>query len=238
MTCRRCGKNNIPNAKHCYYCGASLINSNEQGKKRKNTEGIIVALIMVLVLILVVVAGVYIYKNNTSKGDGFGHGGGGSYIPHIPTQQETQMPIEETEEAEIEEPEDEESDYTPTPRVKNEKLEAKNTFLARADEIEIYSRNYLETAETQMEINNESGIVFEKWDKLLNDVYKYLKTIMSTSEFKQLQAEEERWIVEKEKAIAESGAEWSDGSGETMARNLTAIQYTEERCYYLISLIN
>lgn len=210
------------------------MSSNNKRKNQKQTEGVIVALIMVLVLLFVVVAGVYIYKSNTSRVGGFGRGGGGSYIPHIPTQQETPMPVTDVEEqSDADEP-----SYTPPPSAKNEKLEKKNMFLEKADEIEEYSKNYLETAETQVEINSESGIVYKKWDTLLNEIYQYLKTIMSENEFKQLQEDEQDWIVEKENAIDEAGAEWEGGSGEPMARNMAAIQYTEERCYYLISLIN
>ena len=91
---------------------------------------------------------------------------------------------------------------------------------------------------TQSDINMESGVVFEKWDVLLNEVYQYLKTEMSESEFKQLEADEFAWIAEKEKAIAEAGAQWEGGTGEPMARNMTAIEYTRDRCNYLISLID
>ena len=46
------------------------------------------------------------------------------------------------------------------------------------------------------------------------------------------------WIAKKEKAMAEAGAQWEGGMGEPMARNMTAIEYTRERCYHLISLID
>ncbi len=120
----------------------------------------------------------------------------------------------------------------------NASISKKEGFLDKADNIEQYSEVYLETAETQSEINSESSAVYKKWDTLLNEVYQYLKTIMSGSEFKQLQENEIAWIAEKEQAIKAAGAEWEGGSGEAMARNMTAIQYTKERCYYLISLIN
>lgn len=243
MTCRRCGRNNPPNARHCTYCGTPLVMSNKKNNQ-KQTESVIVALIMVLVLLLVIVAGVVIYKNNNSRNVGFGGNGGGAAVPP-PTDSTNnaapyQIPndsnaVEKSWEKEIP---TEQPKQTEQPSTSNEKLAKKDAFLDKADDIEWYSENYLETAETQSEINSESGIVYKKWDALLNEVYQYLKTIMSDSEFEQLQEDEIAWITKKEKAIEAAGAEWEGGSGEPMARNLTAIQYTEERCYYLISLIN
>ena len=49
------------------------------------------------------------------------------------------------------------------------------------------------------------------------------------------------WIEKSfdiENAIKKEAEAWEGGSGETMAKNMTAIDYTKERCYYLISLIN
>ncbi len=235
MYCRRCGRNNPPNARHCVYCGASLKNSNNKRKSQKQTESVIVALIIIMVLLLVIVAGVFIYRNNNSGKGGFGSGGGGSYIPHITNQQgsPTQTPMPDVEE----EP-DEESSYTPPSSNNNAKLEKKNMFLDKADEIEQYAEDYLETATSQSEMNSESYTVYKKWDDLLNEVYQYLKTILPEYQFEQLEDDEIDWIAEKESAIDAAGAEWEGGSGESFVRNVTAIEYTEERCYYLISLIN
>ena len=175
---------------------------------------------------------------------GFGGSGGGGALPP-PTFSTNEVKPSETPnnnntvEKEIEnEISIEQPEQTEKPSISNEKLSKKDAFLDKADDIEWYSETYLETAETQSEINSESSIVYKKWDALLNEVYQYLKTVMSDSEFKQLQEDEIAWITKKEKAIDAAGAEWEGGSGKPMARNMTAIQYTEERCYYLISLIN
>ena len=210
---------------------------------QKQTESVIVALIIVMVLLLVVVAGVMIYKNNNPRNIGFGGSGGGGAFPP-PTFSTNEVNPSETpdDNSSVEQNNDditiEQPEQTEKPNISSEKLSKKDMFLDEADDIEWYSETYLETAETQSEINSESSIVYKKWDALLNEVYQYLKTIMSDSEFKQLQEDEIAWISKKEKAIEAAGAEWEGGSGEPMARNLTAIQYTEERCYYLISLIN
>ncbi len=113
----------------------------------------------------------------------------------------------------------------------------KNTFLEKADEIKKYSKNYLESASTQYELNTESGIVYEKWDALLAEVNKYLEKELPESELIKLQDNELEWLSEKEKAINDAAEEWKGGSGEPMARNMAAIHCMEERFSYLISLL-
>lgn len=192
MTCRRCGRNNLPNARRCTYCGTPLIMPNKKNNQ-KQTESVIVALIIVLVLLLIIVVGVVIYKNNNPHNVGFGGSGGGS-LPSPPFSSNEVKPSEtpnndNSVEQEIEkEISTEQPKQTDEPNTSSEKLSKKDLFLDKADDIEWYSETYLKTAETQLEINSELSIVYKK--------------------------------------------------GEPLARNMTAIQYTAERCYYLISLIN
>ena len=91
---------------------------------------------------------------------------------------------------------------------------------------------------SQSDINIESYTIFNKWDELLNEVYQYLKTIMPKDEFVALEKDELKWIEEKENAMSKAAAEWEGGSGAPMAVNMAGTEYTKERCYYLISLIN
>lgn len=113
----------------------------------------------------------------------------------------------------------------------------KNTFLEKADEIKKYSKNHLESASTQYELNTESGIICEKWDALLTEVNKYLEKELSEGELIKLQDNELEWLSEKEKAINDAVEEWKGGSGEPMARNMAANNCMENRFYYLISLL-
>lgn len=118
-----------------------------------------------------------------------------------------------------------------------DKTAKRDNFLSRAQAIEQYSATYFETAASQADLNHESGIVFQKWDELLNDVYQYLKTTLSPDEFSKLQQEEIAWVKEKEAAMESTGALWEGGSGQVMAENSVGIEYTSKRCYYLITLI-
>ena len=94
----------------------------------------------------------------------------------------------------------------------------------------------MKTANTQYEMNTESGVVREKWEALLSEVYKYLEKLLPEGEYKILQENEAEWILEKEKAINEAAEEWKGGSGEPMACNMAAIRCMEERFGYLITL--
>lgn len=239
MNCRRCGKNNQPNAKYCTYCGMTLSIPNKKNKQ-KQTEGIIVTLIIILVLFLTIAVGIVIYKSNNSRNGSLGGGSGGDSVQHPRHTTNDIVPSEETDENDREDIEipTTEPRITERPSVSDRKLLKQDAFLDRAYDIEVYSENHLETAGTQSEINIESEIVFQKWDMLLNEVYQYLETIMTDNEFEVLLEDELEWIADKENAIEESALEWGGGSGEAMARNFTAIAYTKERCYYLISLIN
>lgn len=222
---------------------------NGNRKSNKQTESIIVAIIMILVLALVVLAGIYIVTNfNRSRNRGFGGGGGGGgMVPPTHTQSVSIPTVMPTPEIIVQTPAPTPTvtpvptpvvTYSPAPNLNYGHLEKKNEFLNKAAEIRAYSEMYYESSMTQYELNTESAVVYKKWDDLLNEVYQYLKIILSDTEFKKLQKDEIEWIKKKENAIQAAGAEWAGGSGEPMARNSVGIQYTEERCYYLISLIN
>ena len=87
-------------------------------------------------------------------------------------------------------------------------------------------------------MNVASMELYQQWDALLNDVYNYLKESKSKLEFDKISKDELEWIKEKEAAIKESRAEFEGGSMAALVANTTAIDYTQKRCEYLISLID
>ena len=93
----------------------------------------------------------------------------------------------------------------------------------------MYAEQYLDSATSPSVIQQEAKIVYEKWDALLNEVYQYLKTVLSEDEFLALQEDEIEWIVAKEAAM--------DEASDTQYY-LIGIEFTKERCDYLISLID
>lgn len=117
------------------------------------------------------------------------------------------------------------------------KSEAKSIYEGTAAELEKYAEDRMKIAATQQQMNSESANIYNRWDDLLNEIYQYLKTSMSRSEFSRLQTEQIQWIKEKEAAVEAAGKEYAGGSMEPMQKNSVAADYTRKRCYYLISLI-
>lgn len=114
---------------------------------------------------------------------------------------------------------------------------AKNAFYNTVSEITAYEETCYDNIIAQADMNRVSGIVYEKWDTLLNDVYRYLKRTLPDAQFRQLEADELNWIEIKSDAIEHAAAEVRGGSMEPLVRNQTAASYTKDRCLYLISLI-
>lgn len=112
--------------------------------------------------------------------------------------------------------------------------EEKIRFLQRYD---ILSQQEI-LGDTQMDMNISSSELFRAWDVLLNDIFQYLKQTKPSDEFQKIQEDELDWIVEKEAAIEATQNEYAGGSIMPLMANCTAIDYTKQRCHYLISLID
>ena len=89
----------------------------------------------------------------------------------------------------------------------------------------------------QQTMNIKSGEIYEEWDRLLNRIFEYLKETMPENEFTALQKDEQKWVTQKENAISEAGKEYEGGSMASLVMNSVGIDYTKERCEYLLSLI-
>ena len=246
MYCRRCNRNNPVNVSNCIYCGAPITNNSKD-----STKTVVIVCLIIVIALLVAITGIYIAKSNRFYG-AFGAGSSGSSsmneqeFPVSPKQEMPESPPEKPDRYPGMQPE-KQPDVPPEKQPPNEEqqlkpsyndmMDEKQKFLDEAEKIQEYSDAYLITATTQYQLNYESGVVFEKWDVLLNKVYQYLKVILTDVEFSYLEEKEIQWIKDKEAAINEAAKDFEGGSAETHVRNSTAITYTKERCYYLISLI-
>ncbi len=114
----------------------------------------------------------------------------------------------------------------------------KEAFMRRAQGIEEYEAELDYDYMDQNTMNTTSADVFSMWDKLLNDVYQYLKDTMPSGEFSKLRKDELNWIKKKEKAMDDAGKIAEGGSMEPLLRSSKGTEYTKQRCYYLISLID
>lgn len=117
------------------------------------------------------------------------------------------------------------------------KYNLKMSYIERTRQIEKNEKVLIDTAFSQYELNMATYEIYMQWDNLLNDVYQYLKTTLPYSEFSQLQEDEYAWVKEKEAASDAEYESWNGGSAAPMAVNGVLTAYTQDRCYYLISLI-
>ena len=87
---------------------------------------------------------------------------------------------------------------------------------------------------TQQEMNQISAELYALWDEKLNEVWEELKDELPEAEMKELTEEERVWIANKEKQIAEAGAECEGGSLQALQENTEGAELTRARVYELV----
>lgn len=90
---------------------------------------------------------------------------------------------------------------------------------------------------TQTEMNLKSMELSELWDGAMNYLIDELKNRLSEDEYSKLQNDQLTWIAEREKAIAEAGAEFEGGSFYSFIVNTEAASITEERVNELYEML-
>ena len=114
----------------------------------------------------------------------------------------------------------------------------KNEFLSEIKQIESWIKGATEYTYIQSDLNSISSEELYRWDKLLNEIYQYLKTVMTEQEFEVLQADEKKWVTKKEKDVKKYSEEWGMGSAATMEINGYECGIVKDRCYYLLSKLD
>lgn len=239
MYCGNCGKELKENSKFCSTCGTpvkvqSVVKTEAVPavEKKNSSKTWLAVLIIVLALIVVIAAvgiGAYLLSNyyfdNTSN---------------VTTSEKSLEYIEADDEDE-EDFKEKDTDK----KVEEETSETDDSddikcseYMKRASEIETYDREVSKTAMDQTSMNQSSYEVYMMWDTLLNDVYQYLKATLPSDKYKALQSDEIEWIQEKEAAMESAASVYEGGTMAPLVRNSTGSDYTRERCYYLISLID
>jgi len=90
---------------------------------------------------------------------------------------------------------------------------------------------------TQTELNIKSAELAELWDGAMNYLLDELKNRLSEDEYSKLQADQLTWIAERDKAVAEAGAEFEGGSFYSFIVNTEAASITEERVTELYEML-
>ena len=113
----------------------------------------------------------------------------------------------------------------------------KKEFLQRAREIGEYQEKVEAEAESQMQMNQTSGEVYEKWKDLHDDIYDYLGGELNEAQLDELKKEESEWLERRDKALEKADKDYEGGSMAPMMHNTTASEYYKTRCYELIAMI-
>ena len=117
----------------------------------------------------------------------------------------------------------------------------KENFQSIAENIKSYSNACLSDKEIENDFcakKFEAQEVFSKWDKLLNEVYQYLKKTKSADEFNNIKQQQRKWIKDKEsKAKAVSEKPYDDRQEKEFQKYNVYIDFTAKRCEELINLV-
>ena len=90
-------------------------------------------------------------------------------------------------------------------------------------------------AGTTAEMKYAAGEEYDRWDKALNEIYSVLKENLSKDEMSKLEAEETKWIKDKEEKAKEAGKEFEGGTAEGLAYTSSLAETTKNRCYELVN---
>lgn len=105
--------------------------------------------------------------------------------------------------------------------------------LAQVEEQAKKQMEKLQSAVTQMDMNEASDELYQLWDQELNDIWKRLKGTLSEAEMSELTERQREWIAFKEEAGKAAGSECEGGSIQGMIIAQKKAELTRERVYEL-----
>jgi uncharacterized protein YecT (DUF1311 family) len=84
-------------------------------------------------------------------------------------------------------------------------------------------------------MKNYYGVSYEKYDDALNEIYALLKKELSPEVMKELQAEQLKWIEQKEAKAEKERLKYEGGTFENVAWYISLYESTKDRCYELVN---
>ncbi|MBQ7536323.1 MAG: DUF1311 domain-containing protein [Stomatobaculum sp.] len=91
----------------------------------------------------------------------------------------------------------------------------------------------MQTAQTQLEMNQLAAQKYQIWDNELNSVWKRLEGTLSADAMNRLRNEERTWITQKEASMKQAAAAYGSGSMADMAYVEKGTELTRARVYIL-----
>lgn len=104
----------------------------------------------------------------------------------------------------------------------------------KADQIEYQLEK---EAQTQLEMNQLSGELYQLWDDELNAIWKEMQSCIDKETMNYYTTEEREWIKAKEKAVKKAGEMYEGGSMQPLEENLKAADLTKIRVYELVNIL-
>lgn len=112
-------------------------------------------------------------------------------------------------------------------------------FLGRLDSIQkqldVLPEKKASDSGTTIGMRSYYGESYDMYDKALNEIFSLLKDQLSQDTMKNLQAEEIKWIEQKEAAANREAAQYKGGTFELVAYNISLSESTKKRCYELVN---
>ncbi|PKR78048.1 hypothetical protein CEY16_09025 [Halalkalibacillus sediminis] len=110
----------------------------------------------------------------------------------------------------------------------------KEKYLDKLNEMEESDR-HAETKSTISDMEEQEKERYEKWDQVLNEIYRELKKQLSEDQMDKLRVEQRNWIKHRDEAAKEASLKYEGGSTETLEYIATQASLTKERCYKLVA---
>ncbi|MBO0959668.1 DUF1311 domain-containing protein [Neobacillus sp. MM2021_6] len=123
---------------------------------------------------------------------------------------------------------------------KTSKIEGRrNEFIERLDNIQKELDAMPEKKDSDNGITNAMknyyGVSFERYDKILNEIYALLQKELSPEATKDLKNEQMKWIEQKEDRANEERLKYKGGTFENVAYYISLYNSTKERSYELVN---
>ncbi len=115
-----------------------------------------------------------------------------------------------------------------------------DNFISNLSFYEEQEQSYFDELEklmTQMDMTINALNRFQLWDRALNEEWTILMDVLSADEKEKLKAEEREWIIYKDNAVKEAGAEAEGGSLQPMLEYDMGAEITKARVYELKEIL-
>ncbi|WP_043931083.1 lysozyme inhibitor LprI family protein [Bacillus sp. EB01] len=110
----------------------------------------------------------------------------------------------------------------------------KDEYLKKLNEMEEEDRRSA-VGTTTAELEEQEAERYEKWDKVLNKIYRVLEEQLSPEQMEKVREEQRSWVKQRDEAAKESSLKYKGGSHEALEYVATQAILTRERCYALVA---